>query len=155
MKQLNKAEIAEVNKQIETQLGIKDFFEKKEAVAQTEKEGKTFYLKDKLPIFFAVDNLIIPTLKTLLQKQFLKTITVDMGAIPFVTKGADVMRPGIVKISENVKKNELVCVVDEKHGKTLAVCQALFSTEEMQQMQKGKVLKNLHYVGDEVWEIAF
>ncbi len=168
MKQLNKAEIIELNKKIESQFGIKDFFEKKETISEAvspnkfgvtsshgseEKEGKTFYLKDKQLVFFAVDNLLIPSLKTLLQKQFLKTITVDMGAIPFVTQGADVMRPGIVKISEDVKKDEIVCVVDEKHGKTLAVCQALYSAEEMQQMQKGKVLKNLHYVGDEIWKL--
>lgn len=153
MRQLNKAEIVELNKQIEVQFGIKGLFDKKETLAQEEREGKIFYLKNKQLMFFVANNQLIPSLKLLLQKQFLKTITVDMGAVPFVTQGADVMRPGIVRISEGVKKEELVCVIDEKHNKPLAVCQAMYASNEMQAMQKGKVLKNLHYVGDEVWKI--
>ena len=75
-----------------------------------------------------------------------------MGAVKFVASGADVMRPGIKEIDPAIKKDDLVVVVDITHKKPLCVAHAQFSGEEMQKMGKGKVLKNVHYVGDEIWK---
>lgn len=154
MKQLSKSDVQELNTRIFTQFGTADFFDKKDALALTDAEGFSVYLKDKQPAFFVVGEKLVPALRLLLLRQFLKTIVVDMGAIPFVTKGADVMRPGIVEIDTSIAANEFVCVVDKNHRKPLSVSQALFSGTEMQAMQKGKVLKNLHYVGDAMWKIV-
>ena len=74
-----------------------------------------------------------------------------MPAIPYMIKGADVMRPGIKEIDEQIRKDEIVAIVDEKNKKAIAVGIALFDSEEMRQMVKGKVLKNIHFVGDKVW----
>ena len=101
--------------------------------------------------FFFHEEKLIPTLKTVMASSILKKITVDMGAIPFVIKGADIMRPGIVKIDEGIVKGEPVAVVDMTHGKALAVGLSLFSTEEMQVLSSGKAVKNIHFVGDKVW----
>ncbi|MCM2324938.1 MAG: DUF1947 domain-containing protein [Candidatus Woesearchaeota archaeon] len=106
---------------------------------------------DGVPSFFYLDSKLIPTLKMLMTKNSLKKITVDMGAIPFVIKGADVMRPGIKMIEENISKDEYVLVVDEKFSKPLSVGKALFPTEEMRELKNGKVIKNIHYVGDRIW----
>ena len=154
MKQLNKSDVQELNAKIQSQLGVPDFFDKKEQLALTEQEGVQVYLKDKQPVLFVVGEKLVPALRLLLQKQFLKTVVVDMGAIPFVTKGADVMRPGIVEITASIAAGDYVCVIYKNHHKPLSVCQALFSGSEMQAMQKGKVLKNLHYVGDAMWRIS-
>ena len=78
-----------------------------------------------------------------------------MGAVKHILNGADIMAPGIVRIIGDFKKGDLVLVVDEKYGKPLAVCEALYSSEEISKMSKGKVLKNLHYVGDKVWKLRF
>lgn len=75
-----------------------------------------------------------------------------MGAIKFVTNGADIMRPGIKEINEKIKKNEIICVIDEKYGKPLAICRALFDADEIKEKKEGKVLENLHYVGDKKWK---
>ena len=94
----------------------------------------------------------IPHLKMLLKQIVLPKITVDMGAVKFVVSGADVMRPGITRIEE-FKEEDLVVIVDENHGKPLAVGKALLSSEEMKNQKKGKSVKNLHYVGDGYWNI--
>ena len=102
-------------------------------------------------MFFYFEKKIVPTLKLLLQDNFLKKITVDMGAIPYAVKGADMMRPGVVKIDEDIKKSSIVSVIDEKHSKPVMVGIALFETNEMKNMNSGKVVKNIHFIVDEIW----
>ncbi|MDY6779218.1 MAG: PUA domain-containing protein, partial [Halobacteria archaeon] len=77
--------------------------------------------------------------------------TVDEGAVEFVTNGADVMRPGVVDADECIEEGDLVVVVEENHGKSLAVGRALTSGEEMTG-DEGRVVESLHHVGDELWE---
>ncbi len=76
-----------------------------------------------------------------------------MGAVKFVTSGADIMRPGIVHIDEGITKDDAVAIVDQTHKKPLAVGIALHSSEEMQKVSSGKVVKNIHYVGDWIWKM--
>jgi PUA domain protein len=78
-------------------------------------------------------------------------VVVDMGAVPYVCKGANVMRPGIRRFEGDFAKDGLVFVVDEKHGKPLAVGEALCSQEEAQKATQGAVISNIHYVGDKLW----
>lgn len=93
----------------------------------------------------------IPHLKILLKySDLLPKVTVDMGAVKFVVKGADIMRPGITHL-EVFTKNDFVVIVDETHGKALSVCKAMYDSEEIKNFKEGKVLKNYHYVGDEYW----
>lgn len=105
------------------------------------------------PCFFYHEKRLVPHLKLLLRNNFLKKITVDMGAIRFMVNGADVMRPGITEIEESIRKDDLVSVVDETHNKPIAVGSAMFDAEEMKQKDNGKMVKNIHYVGDSVWNI--
>ena len=102
--------------------------------------------------FFYKDNNIYPALKFVHGKEALfKKIAVDMGAVKFVCSGADIMRPGVKGIDDNISKDDVVIVVDERHGKALAVGIALFGAAEMKSMTSGKVVKNLHFVGDNIW----
>ena len=80
-------------------------------------------------------------------------VMVDMGAVKFMCKGANVMRPGIKKYSE-FKKGDIVCVVEESHHKFLAIGKTLVSSQELESMEKGEVMKNLHYISDKYWEIG-
>lgn len=80
-------------------------------------------------------------------------VMVDMGAVKFMCKGANVMRPGIKKYSE-FKKDDIVCVVEESHHKFLAIGKTLVSSQELESMEKGEVMKNLHYISDKYWEIG-
>ena len=78
-------------------------------------------------------------------------VIVDMGAVKFMCKGANLMRPGIKKFTE-FEKDNLVCIIEESHHKFLAVGKAMVSSSELENMEKGEVIKNLHYISDKFWE---
>jgi malignant T-cell-amplified sequence len=80
-------------------------------------------------------------------------VQVDMGAIKFMCKGANLMRPGIKKFSE-FSKDDIVCIVEESQNKFLAVGKAKVNSSELDSMDKGEVLKNLHYISDKAWEVS-
>lgn len=125
---------------------------KKDPVELIEDKFKIILINKK-PSFFYFDNQVVPTLKFLQENNLLKKITIDMGAVKFIVNGADVMRPGIVEIETGILKDELVSIIDKNNKKTLAIGIALFSSEEMKSMSSGKVIKNIHYVGDELWRM--
>jgi PUA domain protein len=78
-------------------------------------------------------------------------VTVDMGAIKFVCKGANVMRPGITKFSD-FESGDIVCVIEESHKKFLAVGKAKIPSSELDETDRGEVIKNMHYISDNFWE---
>ncbi|MFB6118082.1 RNA-binding protein [Halosegnis sp.] len=80
-------------------------------------------------------------------------VTVDAGAVSFVSDGADVMRPGIVAADENITEGELVAIAEETHGKVLAIGRALVDGDEMAG-DSGRVVESLHHVGDELFEFS-
>jgi len=136
------------SKEASRELGIE--LSKKDKVELWEDEKKIITINDT-PSFFYYGNRPVPTLKYLQEHEILKKITVDMGAIKFVVNGADIMRPGITEIAEEIINNDFVVIIDANNHKPLAVGIALFSSEEMQAKNSGKVIKNIHYVGDELW----
>ena len=77
-------------------------------------------------------------------------VTVDAGAVSFVSDGADVMRPGITDADPDVSTGDLVVVVEETHRKALAIGRALCDGAEMVG-DSGKVVESLHHVGDELF----
>ena len=78
-------------------------------------------------------------------------VKVDMGAIKFVCKGANVMRPGITKFSA-FDNGEIVCVIEESQNKFLAVGKAEMSSKEAEDSSNGEEIKNMHYISDDFWE---
>jgi len=53
-----------------------------------------------------------------------------------------------------LKKNEIVCIKEESKQKFLAVGKSIISSSELESMEKGEVLKNIHYISDKFWEIG-
>ena len=98
-----------------------------------------------------IDDDYLPFLSETETLEKFPNIVVDMGAVKFMCKGANVMRPGIKKFTE-FEKNKLVCIVEESQHKFLAVGRALVSSTELENMEKGEVLKNIHYISDKFWE---
>ncbi len=80
-------------------------------------------------------------------------VTVDAGAISFVSDGADVMRPGIVEADDSIEAGDLVAIAEETHGKVLAIGRARVPGSEMVG-EDGKVVDSIHHVGDELYEFA-
>ncbi len=79
------------------------------------------------------------------------SVTVDMGAVRFMCKGANVMRPGIKEFTE-FYKDKLVCIIEESQHKFLAVGKAMIDSSELLSIKKGQVIKNVHYISDRFWE---
>ncbi|NHJ33390.1 MAG: DUF1947 domain-containing protein [Asgard group archaeon] len=112
------------------------------------------YAENKMILAFKVDERIIPSLRALNEGMVkLPTITVDMGAVPYVTNGADIMAPGITQVSDGLVVGDIVTIIDENFGKSLAVGELLFDGENIKKTEKGKVIKNLHYVNDSIWSL--
>ena len=80
-------------------------------------------------------------------------IVVDMGAVRFMCKGANVMRPGIVEYGE-FAAGGIVCVAEESQRKFLAVGKALVDSSGVGGMERGEVARNIHYISDRFWEIG-
>lgn len=97
------------------------------------------------------DEALFPTLINP-NVERLPPIVVDMGAIPYICNGADVMAPGIMEIKGEFQEGDLVVVRDIEHGKALAIGKALVGSDEMKEMRKGKAVMNLHHVGDKLWK---
>ena len=116
----------------------------------TTNEDEIFFI-NKEPIFAKSQNRLYPTLASDRVLLDLPRVIVNMGAIPYLCNGADVMAPGIIKFEGNFRKGDIVVVHDEQHHKPIAITSALYSVEESKRRQHGKILKNIHYVGDRLW----
>ena len=81
-----------------------------------------------------------------------RAVTVDMGAVPYVTNGADIMGPGIVDADPNIPEGDLVWVRDIKNRVPLAVGMALRDGNGLKAKEKGKAIKAIHNVGDKLWK---
>jgi predicted RNA-binding protein (TIGR00451 family) len=62
------------------------------------------------------------------------------------------MVPGVVQINGDFNTDDFVLVVDERHGKPLAIGVALFDSHATRKMKRGKIVRNIHYVGDRLWK---
>ncbi len=80
------------------------------------------------------------------------SVTIDEGAVKYIIKGADVMRPGISKYDEWGEAGKLVIVREDKKGRAAAVGRAAVTSAEMADLKKGNCVKNLHHVGDKFWD---
>ena len=114
---------------------------------------------DKSPLGMEIDNgdgdtIAFPTLRGLLTwKPTLRWCEVDRGAIPFLMNGADCMAAGIHASSTEIKTGDLIWIRDQEHGKPLAIGWATMDSSEMNAASKGKAVKMVHHISDELWEL--
>lgn len=114
-------------------------------------ERWVFFL-DGRPLILRTKSGLLPSLKFDEVINSLPKIVVDMGAVAHLANGAHVMRPGIREIRNDFAKGELLLIVDEKFGKSIALGLADVDSTLMKSANKGKVVMNVHYVGDELWK---
>ena len=144
--QLSNKDIRILSQEIKERYFLEDIIKKKSKI---EKKDNMIY-QDDFPLFFYFNEMLVPTLKFLIEKKFIPSVIVDMPAVPFIVKGADIMRPGIVEM-EDFEKDKFVVIVDQINKTPLSVGLALFSSDEINKMDKGKVIKNIHFLGDDIW----
>ena len=120
-------------------------------------------LGDRIPLVMTIDrpedlgdveSVIFPTLRGLLRWNLeVGWCAVDRGAIPFLMNGADCMAAGVHMVDPDIKRGDLIWIRDEEHGKPIAMGWSLLDAEEMKTSTKGKALRTIHWIGDDLWEI--
>lgn len=131
-----------------------NFIDKKDPIEKIKtEEEQNFYIKKGKIWLFNKDNVLIPSLHCLKEHpENVFRVTVDVGAIRFVTNGADVMAPGVSFFDNRIKEGMIVAVDEEKANTLLAVGRALINAEEFKDKEKGKVVEVIHHLTDEWWE---
>jgi len=150
-KYLKSKEIRQLAKETYERLGTEIGSEKVEEESPSE-NAKLFRVEDR-PLFIRIGEMLLPTLTNQEDLDRLPSVVVDMGAVPYICGGADVMAPGIRQVKGEFTASSLVVIRDERHGKALSVGVSLMKSEDMRSTKKGKAVKNVHYVGDKLWEI--
>lgn len=115
--------------------------------------GAEVFFVNKEPVFAREDNRLFPTLISEGVLLNMPKATVNMGAVPHVCNGADVMAPGVVHYEGRFQREDIIVVFDERHQSPIAVTIALHGSEEAKKLEQGKILKNIHYVGDNLWNV--
>ncbi|MBS7610425.1 DUF1947 domain-containing protein [Candidatus Bathyarchaeota archaeon] len=114
----------------------------------------TLYLIDGSPALMEKDGHLLPTLFFQELVRRLPSVGVDMGAIPAICRGADVMAPGVRRVEGDFEVGSYVRVVDEVHGKAIALGISLLSSIAIKGQRTGKVVEIFHFVGDKVWNLG-
>jgi PUA domain protein len=151
---LRKSEIKPLISEIEMFKNELEFDERKTRTEVIEIDGEQLILFDGKPLLFKAEGQLIPTLFFERYIASAPKIAVDRGAIPHICNGADVMAPGVRNIEKSFPKEGFVVVVDETHGKPLAVGRALLDSETMRRTERGSIVKTLHYVGDKIYNTS-
>jgi PUA domain protein len=130
---------------------LKQLFNAKPNIELVQTEFAEIYLIKGKPSLVKAQENIFPTLTFDEYSALLPKVVVNMGAVPHVCNGANVMAPGIVRLEGEFKEDDFVLVVDEKHGKPLAIGKIIYNSEAAKKVARGVVVKNIHHVGDRIW----
>ena len=152
---IRKSQIARLLDKLAEEIGPSAELFRSDRIERVETDAPVgIYLVDKKPLLMATDTWTFPTLRGLVEHPVPeRRVVVDTGAVRFVANGADAMRPGIVSISPDIRAGRPVQVVEERYGKPLAVGIALFDAADMEQQEKGKSVRSIHHVGDDIWNL--
>jgi len=146
---ISKSETSKILEQINSQWKIE--LPKQKNIKTHEVDEKGVIITGDGMTAVKIGDDILPFLDDIPILEKFPYVTVDMGAIKFVCKGANVMRPGITKFSD-FESGEIVCVIEESQKKFLAVGKAKMSSKELGETNKGEVIKNMHFISDNFWE---
>lgn len=152
-RRLREKEIKALDEELRSRLGV-DVFAPGEPVDRAESTEFDVLFIDNQVRGLVYHGKAFLTVRGLLRHPASKAFAVvDMGAVPFVTKGADVMGPGIVDADPSIAPGDLVWIKDVKYGRPLAIGEALISGEEMRTRSPGKAIKSIHHVADKLWKV--
>ena len=146
---ISKSETAKIFEQLNAQWKIE--LPKQKNVRTHEVDEKGVIITGNGITAVKIGDDILPFLDDIPILEKFPYVKVDMGAIKFVCKGANVMRPGITKFSD-FENGQIVCVIEESQNKFLAVGKAKMSSMQLDEIDKGEVIKNMHYISDVFWE---
>jgi PUA-domain protein len=147
--------IDDIETALAEQLGVDLAGDSFERVEFTDSDWRVVLVDDEPLVFYAEDaddpEPFLTVRGANAHEPEKRVVTVDTGAVSFVSDGADVMRPGIVEADAAVEGGDLVAIAEESHGKVLAIGRARVDGDDMVG-EKGKVVDSIHHVGDDLYE---
>jgi len=147
----SKALLRKASEKLKTDLGL--IFKDKVNVEVFETESNEIFLINAKPVLVKAEEKIYPTLKFDEYFQTAPKVVVDMGAVPYVCNGANIMAPGIKRFEGQFAEKDIVIVVDDKHSRPIAIGEILYDADNAKNVSQGTVVKNLYYVGDKTWNL--
>jgi PUA-domain protein len=132
-------------------VALEQIVKAKADVELVQTEFAEIYLINGKPLLAKSGGNVFPTL---VFSEFLASspkVFIDMGAVPHVCNGANIMAPGITRFEGEFKKGDFVLVADERHGKSIAIGEIIYDADVAESVTQGVVVRNVHFVGDNVW----
>ncbi len=152
---IRKSRLSDLRKRLEEEIGesARTYLSGNVEIVETDSEF-FIYLSDRKPAVMGMDDWVFPTLRAIVANPIeTRKAVVDSGAVAYMAKGADLMRPGIVSLTGDIREGRPFVIAEEKHGKPLAIAVALMDSDDIMASDTGKVAKNIHYVGDDLWNL--
>lgn len=148
---LRSDEVRDISEALAEQLGVEPDADTYELVELADAPFD-LVLVDGEPAVFSVDDEWFLTVRGANRyAPQTHVVTVDAGAVSFVSDGADIMRPGITEADADIAPGDLVAIAEESHGKVLAIGRAKVEGDDMVGSE-GKVVESIHHVGDDLYE---
>jgi PUA domain protein len=123
-------------------------------------ENIDIYLDNGIPCVVKANGLMFPTLLCLIKRgyQWINGVIIDRGATNAVSRGADLMLPGIKSVKGEFNENSIIASFDQEKEVPVMVGKTLYSSKKIEELigqkSKGKAIENLHYAGDLIWKIS-
>jgi len=123
------------------------------------------YIVKGKPLIIELNSKLIPLMIVLLElynkygfsklASSFKYVLTDQGAMKPILRGADVMAPGIIDNNEFLRGDIVIVFANTGSSNVpIAVGEALKDSKELGYSRKGKIIKNLHRIGDKIWNIS-
>ncbi len=123
-------------------------------IAEDEAKSNRLLYNRKYEVrFFQHGKLFLPTIQFIRENKDLKfpIVNVDQGAVQYILNGADIFAQGVNSVND-FDANSIVLVSNPQNA-IMAVGESLKPSFECKKGKgKGKVILNLHYLGDKIWD---
>jgi PUA domain protein len=145
--------VAEIAEALEARLGVTLSADTVEEVELADSDRDVVLVDGEALVFYDQGDPFLTVKGANAYPPDRRVVTVDAGAVEFVSSGADVMRPGIVDADESIEAGDLVVIAEETHGKVLAIGRARVDGDELLG-DAGKVIDSVHHVGDDLYGLS-
>ena len=117
-----------------------------------EKSKRLIFNRNWEARFFLFENQYLPSIQFIREHPTidLPIVKVDEGAVKYILNGADIFAQGITSVNGSFDPDTIVIVCNPQDA-VLALGRSLKSSSELLS-SKGKVILNIHYLGDSIWK---
>ena len=151
-KRMRSKEVKALAKELEDVMGVPVFSEEDGVDMAESTDYNLIFVKSDILGLVYEDKPFLTIRGILKYRPERRAVTVDMGAVPYVTNGADVMGPGITEADPEIAEGDMVWIRDARNGAPLAIGVALRTGEALASKEPGKAIKTIHFVGDKLWK---